>query len=232
MISDETSIILSKRSRLNFGKPTPVEHNLRVKSVGRIHPEHIPRLLRYFDEVNNTKYSRTQRRQIVGGGSEESQTSSRYLKPAYLDPEGQAYVEPSHRDRRRHDGGDARPRDWSNTTNSLTHQTGSRPESMRMGSAYGGAGPDVTGPFLEQGYDNRGDSHQLENEGDYRGSRAGGPRDSHVNRIYDDEEECLTNAAHPHHHQNYTGSTSREHHRRRSIHNSNAEPHHSRRTRG
>jgi hypothetical protein len=44
--------ILDTRSRLNFGKPTPVDHNLHVKNVGVIHPQHTHRLLRYYDDEN------------------------------------------------------------------------------------------------------------------------------------------------------------------------------------
>jgi hypothetical protein len=60
MIPEIPSIFLDERSRLNFGKPTPVEHNLRMKSVGCINPTHLARLLRYFDEVNNTNYCPTE----------------------------------------------------------------------------------------------------------------------------------------------------------------------------
>jgi hypothetical protein len=45
---------LDPESRLNFAKPTPVEHNLLVKHLGRIIPEHIHRLFRSYREVNGT----------------------------------------------------------------------------------------------------------------------------------------------------------------------------------
>jgi hypothetical protein len=46
--------ILDPESRLNFAKPTPVGHNLRVKHLGRIIPEHIHRLFRSYREENGT----------------------------------------------------------------------------------------------------------------------------------------------------------------------------------
>jgi hypothetical protein len=46
---DETEQ-LSVASRLNFGKPTPVEHNLRVKHIGHLDQQHIYRLVRYYEQ--------------------------------------------------------------------------------------------------------------------------------------------------------------------------------------
>jgi hypothetical protein len=40
--------VLHPNSRLNFGKPTPVEHNLRVQHIGDINPQHLDILLDYF----------------------------------------------------------------------------------------------------------------------------------------------------------------------------------------
>jgi hypothetical protein len=39
---------LHSRSRLNFGKPTAVQHNLRVKIIGDITPQHLQNLFQYF----------------------------------------------------------------------------------------------------------------------------------------------------------------------------------------
>jgi hypothetical protein len=39
---------LHPRSRLNFGKPTTVQHNLRVKQIGDINPQHLETLFQYF----------------------------------------------------------------------------------------------------------------------------------------------------------------------------------------
>jgi hypothetical protein len=41
-------------SRINYGRPTPVEHNLRVKHIGQIDPVSMYRLFRYYDEENST----------------------------------------------------------------------------------------------------------------------------------------------------------------------------------
>src|SRR6266536_1127148 len=53
MVPADPSQQLDKMSRLNFGKPTPVEHNLRVHYIGDIHRDHLHRLMRYYDEENN-----------------------------------------------------------------------------------------------------------------------------------------------------------------------------------
>jgi hypothetical protein len=45
---------LSADSRINFGKPTPVEHNLRIKHIGDIHTDDMHRLIRYYEWENNT----------------------------------------------------------------------------------------------------------------------------------------------------------------------------------
>jgi hypothetical protein len=57
IIPTDSFNVLSERSRLNFGKPISVEHNLRMKDVGQIDPDDFPRVLRYFDEENKTTYS-------------------------------------------------------------------------------------------------------------------------------------------------------------------------------
>ena len=41
---------LDEESRINFAKPTPVEHNLKVKNIGRVNRDHIHRLERYFEQ--------------------------------------------------------------------------------------------------------------------------------------------------------------------------------------
>src|SRR5205809_8039903 len=53
MAPTDPSQQLDKMSRLNFGKPTPVEHNLKVHYIGDIHKSHLHRLMRYCDEENN-----------------------------------------------------------------------------------------------------------------------------------------------------------------------------------
>jgi hypothetical protein len=58
VIPADPSTILNQKSRLNFGKPIAVEHNIRMKNIGRISADHVQqRLLRYFDEEHNTNYA-------------------------------------------------------------------------------------------------------------------------------------------------------------------------------
>lgn len=76
---------LDPTSRLNFGMPTPVHHNLRVKYIGDINPAHMHLLIRYFDHENNTNSLRQmyERTSTIG-----DQTSGIQLSEPYL-PEGQ-----------------------------------------------------------------------------------------------------------------------------------------------
>ena len=39
---------LDQMSRINFGKPYTIEHNVKVMNVGRVDPDSMPRLLAYF----------------------------------------------------------------------------------------------------------------------------------------------------------------------------------------
>ncbi len=47
--------VLDPRSRLHFAKPTPVEHNLRVKHIGDIVHGDILLLFRFYEEENGTQ---------------------------------------------------------------------------------------------------------------------------------------------------------------------------------
>ena len=49
--TDPTEVLLPD-SRINFGKPTPVEHNLRIKHIGDILADHMHRLIRYYEMEN------------------------------------------------------------------------------------------------------------------------------------------------------------------------------------
>jgi hypothetical protein len=48
---------LDPSSRINFGKPTPVEHNLRVRHVGMVQIHDIHKLLRYYEDETRTDYA-------------------------------------------------------------------------------------------------------------------------------------------------------------------------------
>lgn len=57
---------LDPRSRLNFAKPTPVEHNLLVKRLGKVIPGHLQDLFRSYDEENGTKKIRRAENAAIG----------------------------------------------------------------------------------------------------------------------------------------------------------------------
>jgi hypothetical protein len=48
---------LRPQSRLNFGKPTPVDHNHYVKYIGDIDEHHLETLLKYYDEEHCVRLS-------------------------------------------------------------------------------------------------------------------------------------------------------------------------------
>lgn len=37
-------------SRIRFGKIFPVECNVKVKDIGMVHPDHIPKLIKYWKD--------------------------------------------------------------------------------------------------------------------------------------------------------------------------------------
>jgi len=55
MIPVNLTVKLDPTSRINYGKPTPVEHNLRVEYIGDIYRADLYRLYRYFDLENSTQ---------------------------------------------------------------------------------------------------------------------------------------------------------------------------------
>lgn len=58
----EQSERLSDASRINFGKIYTIEHNTKVKSVGRIVPGDISKLKRYVSEIWDTKIGKGKNR--------------------------------------------------------------------------------------------------------------------------------------------------------------------------
>ncbi|KAJ4311103.1 hypothetical protein N0V94_008119 [Neodidymelliopsis sp. IMI 364377] len=60
MIKDPIEVIpvdydlrMKPESRIRFSKTFPIEMNIKVKDIGRVHPEHISKLLEYWNEYNN-----------------------------------------------------------------------------------------------------------------------------------------------------------------------------------
>lgn len=45
---------LRSESRINFGKPYAVEHNVKVKEIGMVAPEHLHLLRAYFEQATRT----------------------------------------------------------------------------------------------------------------------------------------------------------------------------------
>lgn len=45
---------LSTASRIFFGIHHPIQHNVKVKDIGQVHPDHIRNLLGYWNTQNNT----------------------------------------------------------------------------------------------------------------------------------------------------------------------------------
>jgi len=136
MTPTDPSIVLDERSRLNFGKPTPVDHNLRMRSIGRIKGDHLQRLLRYFDEVNNTDY-----RKGLPGGDNLSHTASRHRTSAYKSSQP-TLTEPI-----------AKEEDDNYGDSGEYIQTASR----RRSSAYGSSHPGRPESIPEEEHDDRGD---------------------------------------------------------------------------
>jgi hypothetical protein len=75
------SAYLDLASRLNFGMPIPVHHNLRVKHIGDINPAHMHLLIRYFDHENNTNSLRQmyEKTSTIGNQTLGVQLSKTYL---------------------------------------------------------------------------------------------------------------------------------------------------------
>jgi len=44
------SIYLTSNSRIRFGKTYPIEKNVKVKDIGKVHPGHIGKLLQYWKD--------------------------------------------------------------------------------------------------------------------------------------------------------------------------------------
>jgi hypothetical protein len=82
---EDNSQQLDPASRLNFARPTPVEHNLLVKRIGNIVPEHMERLFRFYNEENGTTrlraaaavaQQRIELESAVADGDDEDEDSS------------------------------------------------------------------------------------------------------------------------------------------------------------
>jgi hypothetical protein len=46
----DPSIKIRRDSRLRFGKTYPIEMNVKVKDIGRVHPIHLSTLLQYWTD--------------------------------------------------------------------------------------------------------------------------------------------------------------------------------------
>jgi hypothetical protein len=46
---------MDKASRLHYGKPYPIEMNVKVKDIGNVDPQDLSNLLRYYREENNLR---------------------------------------------------------------------------------------------------------------------------------------------------------------------------------
>lgn len=51
VIPDEVTEKLSLMARINYGRIYTIEHNVRVKSIGMVHPSSLPYLLRQNEHV-------------------------------------------------------------------------------------------------------------------------------------------------------------------------------------
>jgi hypothetical protein len=51
----DASIRMDKASRLHYGKPYPIEMNVKVKDIGNVDPQDLSNLLRYYREENNLR---------------------------------------------------------------------------------------------------------------------------------------------------------------------------------
>ena len=52
IIPVDATVTMNAASRLRFGKTYPVEWNVKVKEIGQVHPIHLRKLLRYWNEEN------------------------------------------------------------------------------------------------------------------------------------------------------------------------------------
>lgn len=50
IIPADSSVTIIPTSRLRLGKIYPVEWNVKVKDIGQVHPEHLSKLLMYYEE--------------------------------------------------------------------------------------------------------------------------------------------------------------------------------------
>lgn len=50
LIVEDLTINFNPYSRVCFSKPHTFQHNIKVRKIGRIAPEHLPRLIRYYRE--------------------------------------------------------------------------------------------------------------------------------------------------------------------------------------
>lgn len=50
IIPADSSLTLDPTSRLRFSKMYPIEWNVKVKDIGRVHPEHLSPLIAYWQE--------------------------------------------------------------------------------------------------------------------------------------------------------------------------------------
>jgi hypothetical protein len=57
MLPETLRDALRPQSRLNFGRPTPVDHNHYVKHIGDIDKHHLETLLKYYDEEHCVRLS-------------------------------------------------------------------------------------------------------------------------------------------------------------------------------
>ncbi|RYO70831.1 hypothetical protein AA0113_g2789 [Alternaria arborescens] len=91
---------LSAASRIYFAIHHPIQYNVKVKSIGYVHPDHLPMLLAYWNMENGEKsdftpsVASTPSVQTGGSGFEEVRNPHMFFKPArvfmtpWTEPEG------------------------------------------------------------------------------------------------------------------------------------------------
>jgi hypothetical protein len=51
----DSSIRIRRESRIRFGKTYPIEKNVKVKDIGRVHPSHKSKLLQYWTDEDEAE---------------------------------------------------------------------------------------------------------------------------------------------------------------------------------
>lgn len=52
IVPADSSITIDAASRLRFGKTYPIEWNVKIKDIGMVHPDHLSKLIMYWEEEN------------------------------------------------------------------------------------------------------------------------------------------------------------------------------------